>query len=157
MSQSSDALTPPVGVSEAEFNRLLAQGRARRALSVDDVMSVLEHVELSEDVIDGVRQRLSAEGIELDEGEVDLNGADLTPPEEPVGTAAFAVPRPAPAPAATPDAPFLPSAPIPPPAGGWERRAERGHRGWPQGPAPAGARRRRPCRRAPPAGSGRRR
>jgi RNA polymerase primary sigma factor len=116
MSQSSDALTPPVGVSEAEFNRLLAQGRARRALSVDDVMSVLEHVELSEDVIDGVRQRLSAEGIELDEGEVDLNGADLTPPEEPVGTAAFAVPRPAPAPAATPDAPFLPSAPIPPPA-----------------------------------------
>ena len=116
MSQSSDALTPPAGVSEAEFNRLLAQGRARRALSVDDVMAVLEHVELSEDVIDGVRQRLSTEGIHLDEGEVELNGADLVPPEEPAAAAGFAVPRPAPAPDGVAHAAFLPSPPIPPPA-----------------------------------------
>ncbi len=84
MSQGSDALTPPAGVSAEEFSRLLAQGRARRVLGVDDVMDVLKDVELSEDVIDGVRQRLSAEGILLDEGEVELNGADLVVPEEPV-------------------------------------------------------------------------
>jgi RNA polymerase primary sigma factor len=119
MSQGSNALTPPAGVSADEFNRLLAQGRARRALSVDDVMGVLEHVELSEDLIDGVRQRLSAEGIHLDEGEVELNGADLTPPEEPLphGPAAvgFAVPSPAAPPAGGPDMAFLPSPPVPPP------------------------------------------
>ncbi len=83
MSQSSDALTPPAGVSAEEFTRLLAQGRARRALSVDDVMGVLKHVELSEDLIDGVRRRLSDEGIHLDEGEIELNGSDLLVPDEP--------------------------------------------------------------------------
>ncbi|HEV2757999.1 MAG TPA: sigma-70 factor domain-containing protein, partial [Acidimicrobiales bacterium] len=93
MSQSSDALTPPAGVSAEDFTRLLTQGRARRALSVDDVMDVLKHVELSEDLIDGLRQRLSDEGIHLDEGEIELNGADLVPPEEPA-----AVVRAAPAP-----------------------------------------------------------
>ena len=118
MSQSSDALTPPAGVSEAEFNRLLAQGRARRGRSVDDVMAGLEHVELTEDLIDGVRKRLSDEGIHLDEGDVEVNGAELLPPEEPrpVGAAAtgFAVPLPAPAPAGSGDAPFLPAPPTPP-------------------------------------------
>jgi len=83
MSQSNNALTPPAGVSAEEFTRLLAQGRARRALSVDDVMAVLKHVELSEDLIDGVRQRLSDEGIHLDEGEVELNGDVLVVPVEP--------------------------------------------------------------------------
>ena len=83
MSQGSDALTPPAGVSAEQFNRLLDQGRARRALSVDDVMAVLEHVELTEDLIDGLRRRLSGEGIHLDEGEIDLNGSDLLVPEEP--------------------------------------------------------------------------
>jgi RNA polymerase primary sigma factor len=113
MSQSSSALTPPAGVSPEEFDRLLEQGRARRALSVDDVMAVLKHVELSEDVIDGVRRRLSDEGIHLDEGEVELNGADLVPPEEPPGRV-FAVPSPAPPPAAAGDVSFLPAAPVPP-------------------------------------------
>jgi RNA polymerase primary sigma factor len=92
MSQSSDALTPPAGVSSDEFSRLLAQGRARGALNVDDVMGVLKNVELSEDVIDGVRRRLSDEGIHLDEHEVELNGADLVMPEEPAGTASVTRP-----------------------------------------------------------------
>ncbi|HTJ74057.1 MAG TPA: RNA polymerase sigma factor RpoD [Acidimicrobiales bacterium] len=100
-------------MSPEEFDRLLEQGRARRALSVDDVMAVLKHVELSEDVIDGVRRRLSDEGIDLDEGEIELNGADLVPPEEPPGTV-FAVPAPAPAPAAPGDLAFLPPPPVPP-------------------------------------------
>ena len=101
MRQGSDALTPPAGVSAEDFNRLLDQGRARRTLSVDDVMDVLEHVELTEDLIDGLRRRLSGEGIHLDEGEIDLSGADLLVPEEP--PPAPAVPRAAPTvpPAAT--------------------------------------------------------
>src|SRR5918998_3517491 len=124
MSHSSDALTPPAGVSEEEFNRLLAQGRARRALSVDDVMAVLEHVELSEDLIDGVRKRLSDEGIHLDEGDVDLNGAELLPPEEPAA-ATFAVPQAAPAPAGSENAPFLPAPPVPPAVAAPARPARR--------------------------------
>jgi RNA polymerase primary sigma factor len=84
MSEGSDALTPPAGVSAEEFDRLLAQGRARRALGVDDVMVVLKNVELSEDLIDGVRRRLSDEGIALDEVDVELDGEDalLVMPEE---------------------------------------------------------------------------
>src|SRR5947209_18725970 len=113
MSFGSSALTPPAGVSPEEFDRLLEQGRARRALSVDDVMAVLKHVELSEDVIEGVRRRLSDEGIVLDEGEVELNGADLVPPEEPPGTV-FAVPQPATPPAGAGAPAFLPAPPVPP-------------------------------------------
>jgi len=109
MSQSSHALTPPAGVSAEEFTRLLAQGRARRALSVDDVMAVLKNVELSEDLIDGVRQRLSDEGIHLDEGEVELNGDVLVVPDEPPApppaTPNFTLPDPAPAPSAAPAPP----------------------------------------------------
>ena len=99
MSQASNALTPPAGVSAEEFDRLLVQGRARRALSVDDVMAVLKNVELSEDLIDGVRRRLSDEGIHLDEPEVELDADDLLmlPAEDPPATS-FEVPRPAPAP-----------------------------------------------------------
>jgi len=120
MSQSSDALTPPAGVSTEDFTRLLAQGRARRTLSVDDVMAVLEHVELSEDLIDGVRQRLSDEGIHLDEREVELNGADLSVPEEPHPprkARAFAMPDPGPTRAVALQDSFLPAAPVPPVTG----------------------------------------
>jgi RNA polymerase primary sigma factor len=126
MSQSSDALTPPAGVSAEDFTRLLAQGRARGTVSVDDVMAVLEHVELSEDLIDDIRRRLSDEGIHLDEGEVELNGADLSVPEEPrpPGRArTFAMPRPAPAPAGVPRDSFLPAAPALPVAARSSRRA----------------------------------
>jgi RNA polymerase primary sigma factor len=121
MSQSSDALTPPAGVSPDEFSRLLAQGRARQALTVDDVMAVLKNVELSEDLIDNVRRRLSDEGISLDEGEVELNGADLLVPEEPVPVPpAFATPAPA---AVSPEATFLPPPPAPPAPARQPRRA----------------------------------
>jgi RNA polymerase primary sigma factor len=122
MSQSSDALTPPAGVSADEFSRLLAQGRARGGLSVDDVMALLKNVELSEDVIEGVRRRLSDEGIHLDEAEVELNGADLVPPDEPAAPATFTVPFPAPAPDA-PQATYLPAPPTPPAPARTPRRA----------------------------------
>jgi RNA polymerase primary sigma factor len=60
-------LSVPIGVPAEAFREMLARGRERRSLSLDDVMSVLEKVELSADMIDSVRQRLAAEGIELDE------------------------------------------------------------------------------------------
>ena len=122
MSQSSDALTPPAGVSADEFSRLLAQGRVRGGLSVDDVMALLKNVELSEDVIDGVRRRLSDEGIHLDDAEVELNGADLVPPDEPAPAPGFTIPFPAPAPAA-PEAAYLPAPAAPPAAIRHSRRA----------------------------------
>jgi RNA polymerase primary sigma factor len=88
-------------------------------------MGVLKHVELSEDVIDGVRKRLSDEGIHLDEGDVDLDGAELLPPEEPpaqapvhnasaAASSTFGVPHPAPAPAGGGEPAFLPAPPVPP-------------------------------------------
>jgi len=60
-------LSVPVGVPVEDFARLLLQGRLRRSLSMDDVLSVLRHVNLTPDVIDTVRHRLAAEGIDLDE------------------------------------------------------------------------------------------
>jgi RNA polymerase primary sigma factor len=122
MSHSNDALTPPAGVSADEFSRLLAQGRARRALSVDDVMAVLKNVELSEEVIEGVRKRLSDEGIHLDEGDVELNGADLLPPDEPAAVPGFALPAPVPSTGVADG--FLPAPPVPPPTRPLRRPAE---------------------------------
>src|SRR5438270_3151018 len=118
MSQARNALTPPAGVSAEEFDRLLAQGRARHALGVDDVMAVLKNVELSEDLISAVRSRLSDEGIHLDEPEVELDDADLLvlPAEEPA-VAPFAVPHAAPAPAGAGDVAYLPTPPTPPVTG----------------------------------------
>src|SRR5947209_4525783 len=60
-------LSVPVGVPVEAFGRLLESGRVQRSLSLDDVMAVLRHVELTPDVIDTVRHRLAAEGIDLDE------------------------------------------------------------------------------------------
>ena len=79
-------LSVPVGVPVEDFGRLLQQGRAQRSLSHDDVMSVLRHVELTPDIIDTVRHRLAAEGIELDESVVLADPVELlqTLPPEPV-------------------------------------------------------------------------
>jgi RNA polymerase primary sigma factor len=80
MSDSSELAAPP-GVSVEAFDALLAQGRQRGSLTPDEVVAVLRDVELTPELIDGVRRRLGAEGIELDEAEgVDeanpsLNGA----------------------------------------------------------------------------------
>ena len=60
-------LSVPVGLPAEDFARLLETGRARLTLSLDDVMAVLRHVELTPNTIDTIRHRLAAEGIELDE------------------------------------------------------------------------------------------
>jgi RNA polymerase primary sigma factor len=96
-------LSIPVGVPAEAFARLLETGRLRRSLSVDDVMAVLRDVELTPDIIDTVRHRLAASGIELDETE------EVTDPAELLRTLPAATPAPAPPgvppPAATPARP----------------------------------------------------
>jgi len=70
---------PPEGVSTEAFAHLVARGRAKGSLTPDEVVSVLRHIELTPEVIDGVRRQLRAEQIELDEA-VDLIDEPLTPP-----------------------------------------------------------------------------
>jgi RNA polymerase primary sigma factor len=54
-------------VSAEDFTRLVAKGKRHGSLTPDEVMSVLERVELSHDLIDSIRGRLKAEGITFDE------------------------------------------------------------------------------------------
>ncbi len=77
MSQTNGASQPhlaqPMSVPAEAFEGLLVRGRARGVLTVDEVMTVLKDVELSRGVIDSVRRRLAAEGIELDESIEDID------------------------------------------------------------------------------------
>jgi RNA polymerase primary sigma factor len=119
MSQGSEALLPPAGLTAEEFGRLLGKGRVRRALSLDDVLHALKDVELSPDLIEGVRTRLSEEGIHLDDEDDEPDGAELLfPPEPPAAPLnnAFVAPAPAPPPPGPGDVAWLPDAPAPPPA-----------------------------------------
>src|SRR5437660_6956715 len=65
--ESTPTLSIPPGVPEAEFEALLITGKQRGVLTADDLMTALEDVELSPELIDGVRERLATEGIKLDE------------------------------------------------------------------------------------------
>ena len=67
MSEVASGSIPWPGVSEHEIARLLRRGRDRGSLSLDEVIDVLQDVEITADLIQGVRRRLSAEGIEFDE------------------------------------------------------------------------------------------
>jgi RNA polymerase primary sigma factor len=67
MSQSIPTLAVPAGVSAEDFIRLVAKGKRNGSLTPDEVMSVLERVELSHELIDSIRGRLRAEGITFDE------------------------------------------------------------------------------------------
>ena len=57
----------PWGGSDDALRGLLVRGRSTGHLTMDEVVLALRAVELTTDVIEGVRARLSAEGIELDE------------------------------------------------------------------------------------------
>ncbi|MDQ6927185.1 MAG: RNA polymerase sigma factor RpoD [Actinomycetota bacterium] len=65
----TDATALPAlpGVSTAAFHHLLAQGRQRGSLTPDEVVLLLRDIELTPELIDAIRLRLAAEGIELDE------------------------------------------------------------------------------------------
>jgi RNA polymerase primary sigma factor len=77
MSESTPMLSPLVGVSGEEWQQLLDRGRSRGAVRLDDVLDVLSHVELTEDVIQRVRALCAQAGIVIDES--------LDPPEGVVG------------------------------------------------------------------------
>jgi len=78
MTEANALAGPPDGVSPEAFAHLVARGRAKGSLTPDEVVSVLRHVELTPELIDGVRRQLRAEQIELDDP--DLTEEPLTPP-----------------------------------------------------------------------------
>jgi RNA polymerase primary sigma factor len=110
MSESTPTLAIPPGVPQAEFEALLVAGKQRGSLTADDLMTALEDVELSPELIDSVRERLATEGIELDE-EADVDDDE----EEDDDEAEPALDGTAPGPVAlgAEEAPALPSVTVP--------------------------------------------
>jgi RNA polymerase primary sigma factor len=117
MTESSALSELPEGVSAEAFAHLVRRGRAQGSLTLDEVVSVLRHVELSPEVIDGVRRQLHTERIELDE---EMDPAD-EPPTPPTGVPLAATTA---APPARPTPPVRRAAPEPGPAAGPERRSD---------------------------------
>ncbi len=83
MSEGS-ALSVPQSKT-VEFDQLVAKGRQRGSLGLDEVVAVLKDVELSSTLIDSVRERLRSDGIVLDESVDDPAEATEPPPEPPSG------------------------------------------------------------------------
>lgn len=50
---------PTRGVPEADLRRLIARGRARGVLTMDEVVDVLRKVELTQDLLDQLREQLA--------------------------------------------------------------------------------------------------
>lgn len=67
MPETTSGLSSWPGVSEYEVTRLLRRGRARGSLTLDEVIDVVRDVELTSELIDGIRSSLRAEGIEYNE------------------------------------------------------------------------------------------
>ena len=67
MADAVTPLPPWAGVPEPEMQALLERGRAKGELTLDEVLQVMKDVEVSTDVILGVRTLLHSEGIALDE------------------------------------------------------------------------------------------
>jgi RNA polymerase primary sigma factor len=106
MTEGVPTLSTPPGVPADEFERLLEKGRERGSLGPDDLMTVLETVELSPELIDGVVSRVRSEGIVYEEDEPEVDDLDVEPTGPvPVVPAAVAAPAAAPAPAPVPDKP----------------------------------------------------
>jgi RNA polymerase primary sigma factor len=78
-------------LAAAEFEALLRLGRAKGALTQDDVVSVLESVELSADLIVGVVERIREAGIEFT---YDTGETTIVPLATEPATAAVARPEP---------------------------------------------------------------
>ncbi len=65
------------GIPAGDLQLLIARGRRRGVLTMDEVVDVLRTVELTAEVIDGVRSSLLAAGVELDETIPPLDLSDL--------------------------------------------------------------------------------
>ncbi len=73
----------PWGDSENDLRELVDRGKSKGSLTMDEVVLALRAVELTAEVIEGVRARFIAEGIELDESvsvDDDLEPADGSAP-----------------------------------------------------------------------------
>jgi RNA polymerase primary sigma factor len=77
--------TSPWGIPEHDLDLLVLRGRRSGALTMEEVVVVLQQVELTADVIEGVRMHLLENGIVIDEtlpdDELDELPADLGPTE----------------------------------------------------------------------------
>jgi RNA polymerase primary sigma factor len=93
----SPTLAIPPGVPAAEFEALLLTGKQRGILTADDLMTALENVELSPELIVWVRERLAAENIALDE-EADVDDDDEEDDDDDVEPALDATPAAGPEP-----------------------------------------------------------
>ena len=78
MSEATSA-GPPLGIPEHDLDLLVVRGRRIGALSMEDVVLVLQSVELTTDVIEGVRAHLLANGIVIDEAVPDVDELDEVP------------------------------------------------------------------------------
>jgi RNA polymerase primary sigma factor len=70
-------MLPPWGIPEGDLQLLVARGRRTGELTMDQVVDVLRTVELTAEVIEGVRAQLAAAGIALDESIPPLDLHDL--------------------------------------------------------------------------------
>ncbi len=61
----------PAGVSQVDFDNALAVGRAKGALSPDELIDVLHDVELTPEVLVALLSRINAEGVALVDDDVD--------------------------------------------------------------------------------------
>jgi RNA polymerase primary sigma factor len=82
---AAPTLSPWDAVPDAEIQKLIAKGKAKGSLTVDEVMLVIKDVDMGEEVILAVRRLCSDNGIDLDESEdlieVDVpDDADDEPP-----------------------------------------------------------------------------
>src|SRR5688572_8641194 len=84
MTEATPALDPSGGY-QVDLQRLIARGRTKGTLTMEEVVLVLRTVELTTEVIESVRSRLRDEGIALDESipSVDEELATIEPPAAP--------------------------------------------------------------------------
>ncbi|HEX4868602.1 MAG TPA: RNA polymerase sigma factor RpoD [Acidimicrobiales bacterium] len=75
---------PAWGLPEADLQVLIARGQKRGALTMDQVLDVLRHVELTTEVLATVRDHLAAHGILLDETVPPIDLGDLEDEPGPV-------------------------------------------------------------------------
>jgi RNA polymerase primary sigma factor len=75
MSESGTAPSPVTGIPEAALQRLVEKGRGRddRTVSIDEVLPLLGDLDPTPGVVESVRTALAAQGVTLDDGDVDLS------------------------------------------------------------------------------------
>jgi RNA polymerase primary sigma factor len=88
MSESAPLLSPVVGVSDEQLRQLVARGKERGCIGLDDVLEVFRHVELTPDVYEQVRRLLEGAGVTVDESteSIAAPSAPVTESVPPVAT-----------------------------------------------------------------------